>query len=219
MPTRDDVIFWFDLETTGSDAETGQILEIGAVLTDATPQLNIIAKEEWLVNPSEPVDWLSMDPVVLKMHEDNGLRAELVKGRRDTLRAVQWDAEAIDRDVVSWIFQHVPELSGRDQIPYAGSGVGHFDRAWVRRYMPKLSRRLTYWPLDVGPVRRWYRLLGWQLQNAEEHEIAHRGLQDTLDEIEEMRVYLKAMEPRIWGFPQTRDVFPLQSIVIPEATP
>jgi oligoribonuclease (3'-5' exoribonuclease) len=195
---RDDLIFWFDLETTGSNVETSRILELGAVLTDATPELNIIDRRNWIINPEDDPNQFEVehedilvtriDPVVLEMHLKNNLWRDV---QRSNLRI----REAEDQ-ILGWL-SYTHKVRKGQLVPYAGSGVGHFDRAYIRRYMPKLSGKLTFWPYDVGVLRRMFRLVGWEVAK-DLGELPHRGLADTLHEIDEARILLAALRQPAW---------------------
>lgn len=41
-----------------------------------------------------------------------------------------------------------------EKVPLAGSGVSHFDRLVLAAQYPFIAERLTYWSLDLGPIRR-----------------------------------------------------------------
>ena len=177
MPSKD-YICWLDLETTGSRIEVDQILEIGIIITD--PQLEVIAECGWL-HRNALMDFTvdQIDPVVLKMHGTSGLFADLRDSRHTTMIE-------IDREIDEWM-QEVTET--REHIPLAGSGVSHFDRPFIRRYLPLLDKRLTFWAYDVGAVRRFYRdICGEQLADIESIK-PHRALDDAALALAEMRRY------------------------------
>ena len=46
-------------------------------------------------------------------------------------------------------------LLGLDQpVALAGTGIAHFDRRVIDAQFPAVADRLTYWALDMGPIRR-----------------------------------------------------------------
>ena len=170
-------IAWIDLETTGSDEEDGSIIEIGCIVTDAA--LEELGRWEAVVEPISRRDLDSMDPVVRDMHTENGLLAALDAGvgiygagADDSL------AEFLDRFTVD------------GTVILAGSGVGHFDSRWVRRHLERTARRLTYWTLDVGVLRRWFRLYaGLEITGLEQSQKSHRAMADVELHLEEGRAF------------------------------
>lgn len=70
------MIAWTDVESTGLDEKTGDLLEVALVVTD--DQLVEVAATSVVILPSDLGATISkMDPYVKKMHTDNGLIAAL----------------------------------------------------------------------------------------------------------------------------------------------
>lgn len=182
-----------DLETTDSNpyAPHAEILEIGAVLVAYTPDLPEIARASLLVRPPGLISdhdqmWARMLPVIQRMHTDNGLWAEA------TTSEDAWSITDADRALAEWIVETI----GPDPIPLIGSGVGHLDRPFVAAYMPHLMARLTYWPIDIGNVRRMLELAG----RADHVDLVgdvdakpHRALGDAEMHLLEARRYLQLL--------------------------
>ena len=61
-------MLWLDLETTGTNENTDQIIEVGCVLEDRATHAVVSTYQQWFAT-DVPVG--SIDPVVLKMHVDN----------------------------------------------------------------------------------------------------------------------------------------------------
>lgn len=201
MP-RNDVVLWLDLETTGS-ASTESIIEVGIIATDATPDLNELGTFQSLVEPVGS-DWEKLrgfvtgdDRLTVKrMHERSGLTRELLAAKQ---AGDLPSAEEVEGAILHFVRTHAG--SSTEHIPLGGSGVGHFDRQFIRRDWPKFDKRLTYWVYDVGVVRRMIRLSGAAV-GTEAKRLAdvmngsgkpHRALDDTRLHVEEARVYLRAM--------------------------
>lgn len=178
MPPRDDIILWLDLETTGS-RDDARIIEVGCVLTDATPQLSEISTFETIIGPYIKQTEI-VDNVVFNMHNKSGLIDALL----DPLLP---DVHEAEKMLLRWLREHAG--TSDNHIPFAGSGVGHFDKKYIQRDWPTLTKKLTYWPYDVGVLRRFLRLAGWDLP-AKEGDKPHRALADTLLHVEEARLYL-----------------------------
>lgn len=183
-------ILWVDLETTGTDEKTGKILEIGAIVTDDSHELNELA-ELSVVEPLK-CPWQHLDTqVVFDMHMANGLIADCVAAYKDFNERVLGGVQITFHQFIN---EHFP----KGKIPLAGSGVGHFDRRWIVEQLG-FGSRLTYWSYDIGCVRRFLQLANVELPGytAPENK-AHRGLDDVKDHLAEARAALKffrSLEP------------------------
>lgn len=171
-------MFWLDLETTGSDLETNTIIEVGAAITDMN--LKVLDANEYIINPG--TFKFEMNDFVREMHTKNGLLADMYNDNLTTT------LEAADKDMAEWI----RGFNGSDHMLFAGSGVMHFDRQFVKRDLPLTDKRLTYYAIDVGVIRRTFESLlgipGWPKDTK-----THRALGDVLFHIEEMRWALDRM--------------------------
>ena len=169
-------IFWLDLETTGSELKGNCIIEVGAAITDMS--LNVLDARTYTVNPGTFM--FKMDDVVREMHTKNGLLAEIYKSDQHI--------GTVDKELAEWIRKY----NGSNHMAFAGSGVGHFDRKFIRRDMPLLDKRLTHWSLDVGVLRRVFKYLLFAPEWPEDNK-SHRALDDVYFHIEEMRFALDRM--------------------------
>lgn len=169
-------ILWIDLETTGSDA-TSDIIEVGAVLTDN--DLNTVGEFNTTVQPTwNQLEKLRANPKVLGMHTKNGLLAEL--DHQDSPNVA-----VVDQVMNGWLNTYYTSLQ---HLPLGGSGVSHFDRQFIRRLMPIIDARLTYWAYDVGVLRRTRELFGLPPLSIPEDK-THRALDDIKGHIAEMKFY------------------------------
>lgn len=184
---RTDIILWLDLETTGASyAES--IVEVGIVATDASPELRPLDEFQSLVEPDAD-RWRYLknggfdQREARDMHRASGLLDDIDRGLRQGTLPTLIEAEGA-------ILHFVRTVAGTstEHIPLAGSGVGHFDRQFIRRDWPKFDRRLTYWVYDVGVMRRMLRLAGRSA--LEQGPIPHRALDDARRHVEEARYYL-----------------------------
>lgn len=180
---------WLDLETTGTDEGLDPIIEVGVVLTHVTPLFPAIDSLNRVITPppAEPdcecgslvAHRLGLNPAVRRMHEANGLLAEIAAGRSYPI------AEA-EIDILKWL----DALTAGARVVLAGSGVGHFDRRFLRAQMPGLDRRLVHYPLDVGVIRRFFRVAGVSTAPLSEDESkTHRALDDVHAHIAEARKF------------------------------
>lgn len=174
MAEQADFLIWTDEETTGLERED-HMLEIACILTD--PQLNVIATFASLVRPNaETFDRLRANPIVLQMHEANGLLAALEEGG-DKLPTL----EDVEAGLVAFIEQHV---ASNKVIMMAGGGVGHFDLGHIRHWMPSVTSKLHYGTVDVSDVVRGYLCATGNHETfAKNPNKAHRALADIEDDL------------------------------------
>ncbi len=194
MAPRKDLIVFLDLETTGND-EADEIIEIGMVMLKA-PDWQEIGSFSQVVYPNDSAwDRLIHNDVVYQMHQLNGLLLDATSDKA----VVREKAEG---RALAWLDGLTD--GSTTHIPLGGSGVSHFDRPYLRREMPDLSKRFTYWAYDVGVVRRMYELtdgIGWPSQDGK----THRALDDARVHAEEFRYGLEllgegARASHHWGF-------------------
>lgn len=179
MPPISNLALILDTETTGNRPDS-ELIEIGAVMLDV-PSLEELGAFSIVIDPSpEQFSLMIHKDVVREMHEANGLLDDLVAGKGVSPREA-------DRAINEWIDRFTTE---RAHIPYGGSGVSHFDRQYINRQLTRLSRRITYWALDVGSVRRIFSLVGADTASIEAK--THRALDDARVHAEEVRYYAQA---------------------------
>jgi oligoribonuclease (3'-5' exoribonuclease) len=167
-----------DTETTGNEADD-ELIEIGMVML-SVPSLAELGRFSIVVEPTpEAFSRLVHKDVVRKMHEQNGLLRDIIDGKGVS-------PEIADFRISNWLDTFSRE---RAHIPYGGSGVSHFDRQYIRKALPTLDRRITFWAYDVGAVRRVFAIGG-----ALTHSIdakTHRALDDALVHADELRFYVQ----------------------------
>lgn len=189
MP-RDDLIIFLDLETTGVDENLDEIIEVGCVLLDANT-LNEIGSFTSIIVPGKTAydRWMRKD-VVRDMHRVNGLQDEIDKTIEAGMSNL-YDATNADSLLVGWLREFVG--NNNTQIPYGGSGVAHFDRRFIKKYLPEFDKMITHWAYDVGTVRRQFIKAGLvpadDVLRDQKTEKDHRALTDARVHAEEFRMY------------------------------
>lgn len=204
-------VCWLDLETTGTDEDTGSIVEIGCVMTD--PDLREVESLSLLVKPDED-HWLGMNYVVVRMHRTSGLFDAVNDGYEDLDRFDALSHAEADRLLVAFLDRHA--VSGR--VILAGSEVSHFDHRWIRRHLPRSSRKLTWWAWDVGNVRRFLGSIDPALVRPPSGPKAHRGTVDARDHLDEWRFYRSLIREGMTGLHvAAARPRPLVDVLAPEA--
>lgn len=177
---KNDRIVWVDCEMTGLDPERHVLVEIAAIVTDAslTPldegiDIVIHATEEQLAE---------MDDYVTSMHADSGLTEQI--------HSSTVSLEEAEQQVVEYIKRFVP-VAGH--APLAGNSIAT-DRTFINRYMPELNAYLHYRMIDVSSIKELARRWQPRIYNAQpEKGMAHRALADIRESIRELAYYREAM--------------------------
>lgn len=154
---------WVDLETTHSDENIGQIIEMAIILCNTSPQMEIVDSGTWPIHPLR-LDFGGVPDVVREMHFENGLWRDAFNSKTTI--------EELDSSLDNL-------LSDDEQTALAGSGVAHFDSRWIRRHMPLTAKKLTYWAFDVGVLRRTAQLCGLEFPDFNEKK-THRAMDDVI---------------------------------------
>lgn len=181
--TRNDLLVWVDLETTGFDLDNNmlgcrehKILEIGVHITDShlnvlDQGLNIIIHQD--VSEIKKV----AHPTALKMHEESGL-LDAVKQSNTSLK----EAESL---ILKYIKSFGIVSRGS---PLCGNNVS-FDKNFIDAQMGELGAFLHYRKIDVSSFKEFIVRLMPSIELKIEKKIAHRAIEDIKESIEEMRIY------------------------------
>ena len=174
-----ELMVWVDCEMTGLDLLRDGLIEVAALVTDAS--LNVLGDGIDVVICPEPAVLAQMGDFVREMHQASGLLAALDSGL--TM------AEAEER-VLEYVRAFVPEPR---RAPLAGNTIGT-DRAFLARDMPALESYVHYRNIDVSSIkelaRRWYPKVYY---SAPAKSGNHRALADIQESIVELRYYRDAV--------------------------
>lgn len=175
------MLVWVDIETTGLDPRRDVILEVSLAATDAGlfrvfSQIDVqlhFDRKGWEARNG------ALGEYVANMHTKNKLLLECEhKGVSNAL------AEA---SIIAWM-EDVGMPVG--EVPMCGSSV-HFDREFLKKYMPAVEKRFHYRNLDVSSIKNAAKLWAPEIANGapEKQRGTHRGHDDLLDTIDEARYY------------------------------
>lgn len=211
------MIVFVDVETTGLNPQKDVLLEVAFVVTDD----NLVEQAfvEVVIRGGDIKEMIKcglIDPIVVKMHTDNGLfvfassdgmelhaaqdlLVSFVKNHFSTVPKVEIDS-CIDcrrgkKEHDSTLTLACPRgfysqlSSALPRTPLAGSTVG-FDRAFLKQHMPELEKLFSYRSIDVSSLtelaQRWALYTYVDRPKAGK---AHRALADVRESIAYLNFY------------------------------
>lgn len=167
---------FIDLETTGLNEQECQILEVAAIITDS--KLNIL--EEYSA-PIRPTDHAlsQMDEWCRTTHTQSGL-----------LEAVhECGIEVKDAEIA---LQRLKRKHFPVNKPAVGGSSVHFDKKFIDKHMPNLSKELSHRIIDVssfmGALSTYH---NFTLPPIKTDGASHRALADIRDSITYLKSYLE----------------------------
>lgn len=174
---------WIDLETTGTDETKDLIIELALIVTrpDLTPvpiapngYYSSVVRFDTEGVKQAAIERIKNNPVVHAMHTANGL-----------LESIEADegkpAGLIDQEVRT-ILKGIGHK--RKAFMIAGSGVGHFDRRFIKRQMPQIEAMLDHPAFDIGVFRRMAQAWGVDMPDFQTIK-THRALDDLRAHLQE----------------------------------
>lgn len=179
-------LLWCDLESTGLDTDLDEIIEAAFILTKADT-LEVVGRYYSLVTPTDiGYRRLMSTPKVLEMHTKNGLLNHLANVSEDYRPPIS----KLDVRVCDWL-ELSPEFDLRsdDTVHLAGSGIANFDRPLIRRLMPDLDAKLHYAPIDVGVLRRTWKMWTGSDVTGDNDAKNHRAMSDVEGHLREARAF------------------------------
>ena len=195
MPASTAPIAWVDVETSTLSPETGDLLEIAAIVTtgpDYTPvddgiTVTIHPQRFTHLAPERAVEEMktTMLPIVVDMHTTSGLFAEIAAGNT-------MSTEDADRQVHAYLASHTEP---REAI--LGGNSITLDRNFLAAYAPATYTHLHYRSLDCSAVREFARRLSWVDPDLDgtpaDRGVQHRAMDDILTSIEQARLLSRAL--------------------------
>lgn len=167
-------LIWIDLEMTGLDTQTDEIIEIATVVTDK--HLNELAEGPVLVVHQGRDVMENMDSWNTKQHGESGLIERVLSS--------ELTAADAERQTLAFLEQHV--LPGAS--PMCGNSICQ-DRRFLARQMPLLEAFFHYRNLDVSSLKILAQLWAPAVAKGFNKESSHRALDDIRDSIAELHYY------------------------------
>lgn len=172
-------LLWIDMEMTGLDVEHEVIIEVAAIVTDLEFR-ELDTFEAILKQPQRYLD--EMDDWNTEHHTKSGLVAKIPFGS---------DPEVVEDRLIDFVKKHFPDQ--RERPTLAGNSI-HQDRLFIEKHMPRFAERLHYRMLDVSSWKIIFReKFGFKYSKHNNH----RALDDVRESIQELRAYLRYINPPV----------------------
>lgn len=164
-----------DKETTGLEEAAGHVpIEVAARMYEPGPVL--LGRIHMLIKPLLGAA-ARASPYAMKMHEESKLFERAM-------------AEGVDlREVEKQLLKFISDFTDDDKekVVLAGNSI-HFDRRFIKRYMPELHVRLHYHMLDITSVSLFQQFFGveepWGDWEKKKAHTAEADLDETMEEAE-----------------------------------
>jgi len=180
MAEKRERLVWLDMEMTGLDPSTCQIVEIAAVITEVNDLAALEHHHAVIHQPDEVI--AASDPFVQQMHTRSGL----------------WDRMRASTTSLAQAEQGVLDLVSRWCEPRQGMLAGNSiwqDRRFLLAYMPRLEGYLHYRQVDVSTLKilagAWFGPSAVPKKSEK-----HTALDDIRESIAELEHYRRLMVPK-----------------------
>ena len=167
-------LIWIDLEMTGLEPQTDQIIEIATVVTNRN--LEILAQGPVIAIKQPSSIMNAMDEWNTTHHGDSGLTQRVLESK-DSMRVAE-------EETLDFLAKYV--VPGKS--PMCGNGICQ-DRRFMARLMPELEAFFHYRNLDVSTLKELARLWKPEIVPGFTKKGAHLALDDILESIDELKYY------------------------------
>lgn len=174
MTANENNLVWLDLEMTGLDPFTDQILEIATVVTDSN--LNVLAEG--------PVIAVFQPEAVLAGLDDWNREHHGASGLLERVRDSGRDAPSAEVETLAFLSAHVPAGAS----PLCGNSICQ-DRRFLARLMPRLEAFFHYRNLDVSTLKILAQHWAPEVASGFHKSAKHQALDDIHESIAELRHY------------------------------
>ena len=167
-------LIWIDLEMTGLEPQTDQIIEIATVVTNKN--LDILAQGPVIAIQQSLSVMNAMDEWNTSHHGDSGLTRRVLESHESTRDAEKETLRFLEKYVVP------------GKSPMSGNSICQ-DRRFMARLMPELEAFFHYRNLDVSTLKELARLWKPKIVGGFVKKGAHLALDDILESIDELKYY------------------------------
>jgi oligoribonuclease len=170
-------LLWVDIETTGLDPEKDAILQIACILTDFHLTIQHTFGQRTLHQSDLNFD--NWNPWCVEQHT----KSKLI----DDMKMSQTTLTEAEISILCWLNSYV---AVKDILYVAGNSV-HFDKRFIDKHMPMLSKRLSHRIVDVTSFALVCKQTSPEVYDKRPQKAHnHTALEDVLESIAEYRYYL-----------------------------
>lgn len=174
MPQSDSNLIWVDLEMTGLEPQTDQIIEIATLVTDQ--HLNTLAEG--------PVIAIHQADAVLEAMDEWNTNQHGKSGLTQRVRDSHFTTSQAEQKTLDFLREWVPKGAS----PMCGNSICQ-DRRFMARLMPELEDFFMYRNLDVSTLKELTRRWHPQVYAGFTKESSHLAMDDIRDSIAELIHY------------------------------
>lgn len=174
MPQSDSNLIWVDLEMTGLEPQTDQIIEIATLVTDQ--HLNTLAEG--------PVIAIHQADAVLEAMDEWNTNQHGKSGLTQRVRDSHFTTSQAEQETLDFLREWVPKGAS----PMCGNSICQ-DRRFMARLMPELEDFFMYRNLDVSTLKELARRWHPQVYAGFTKESSHLAMDDIRDSIAELIHY------------------------------
>lgn len=167
-------LIWIDLEMTGLDPKTDEIIEIATLVTNSN--LEVLAEG--------PVFAIYQPESILRKMDDWNVKHHTRSGLIDRVRASNVTLELAQAETIEFLMHYIPP----GKSPMCGSSV-HQDRRFLEKSMPKLLQYFHYRNLDVSTLKILARHWSPEIAKGFKKKAQHEALSDIYASMEELIYY------------------------------
>jgi oligoribonuclease len=174
MPQDNTHLVWIDMEMSGLNPDSDQVLEVALIVTDK--DLNLVEEGPVLVvhQPDAVLD--AMDSWKKGTHGKSGLI--------DKVKASTLSEADVEQRMLEFMQRHVPARTS----PMCGNSICQ-DRRFLARRMPQLEAYFHYRNMDVSTLKELASRWRPELKDGFKKANSHTALADIMESIEELKYY------------------------------